>query len=133
MEGGQKTASFPRKPISDRETKPYARLHIDIAGPRASSLGGAKYFTVMVDEATQYYWVFTHRSKDASPEVVMETISGFIRDGHRVKSVKSDRDPAYMSQKFQTFLSRRSIEHHPTSGYTPQEGRKMGVQNALLV
>jgi hypothetical protein len=83
----------------------------------------------MVDDATQYNWVFTHKSKDASPETVMEVISGFIRDGHRVKSVKSDRDPAFMSQKFQTF-------RHAVSSTSPLLEiplRKMGVQNALLV
>jgi hypothetical protein len=90
----------------------------------------------MVDEATQYYWVFTHKTKDASAEVVMEAINGFQRDDHTVKAIKSDRDPVYMSEKFQKFLSNRSIEHHPTSGYTPQENgraeRGVGVLKATL-
>jgi hypothetical protein len=41
-----------------------------------------------------------------------------------------------MSQKFQKFLSNRSIEHHPTSGYTPPENgraeRAIGVLKTTL-
>jgi hypothetical protein len=78
----------------------------------------------MIDEATQYYWVFTHKTKDASTEVIMEAVSGFQRDGHTVEAIKGDRDSVFMSQKFQKFLSNGSIAHHPTSGYTPPENSR---------
>jgi hypothetical protein len=57
--GGQKAVFFPRTPISAKTVQPYAKLQIDISGPRNQSLGGASYFTLMVDEATGFIWVFT--------------------------------------------------------------------------
>jgi transposase InsO family protein len=131
QEGGQKQVSFPRTPTSSKTVVPYAKLHVDIAGPRTKSLGGSQYFTVVVDEATQFIWVFTHRTKDQSADHLMEKISFFIADGHRVKAIRTDRDAVFMSTKFQSFLKSHHIQHQPTSGRTPQENgrseRAVGV------
>jgi transposase InsO family protein len=121
QEGGQKKSSFPRTPFSQRECVPYAKMHVDIAGPRTQSLGGARYFTTLTDEATGFIWSFTHKTKDQSAECIMTKLTVFLADGHRVKAIRTDRDPVYLSRKFQQFLQHHSIEHQPTSGYSPQE------------
>ena len=53
-EGGQKKESFPRK--LQKEVKPYAKLHVDIAGPRKKSLGGNQCFTLLIDEVPLFVW-----------------------------------------------------------------------------
>jgi hypothetical protein len=47
-----------------------------IAGSAEPILVRACIFAVMLDKATQYYRVFTHKTKDASAEVVMEAFNG---------------------------------------------------------
>jgi hypothetical protein len=74
--GGQRFVSFPRKTLSDRKTRPNARLHVDLASLRKPSAGGVCFFNVMIDQATQYYWIFMHKNEDASAEVVMEAFNG---------------------------------------------------------
>jgi hypothetical protein len=131
QEGGQKAVSFPRTPISAKTVQPYAKLHIDISGPRNQSLGGSSYVTVMVDDATGFIWVFTYATKDQSAAHVMDKISALHADGHKVKAIRSDRDGVYMSARFQAYLKQHHIEFQPTSGGTPQENghaeRAIGV------
>jgi GAG-pre-integrase domain len=130
-EGGQKASPFPRTPVSSQPLKPHSKLHIDIAGPRQKSLGGAQYFTVMRCEASHFLWVFTHKTKDESSDLVMSKISSFIADGHRVKELRCDRDPVFLSKKMKQFLHSQHISLQPTSGYSPQENghaeRAIGV------
>ena len=102
QEGGQKAISFQRN-TEQKATKHYSRLHVDIAGPRKHSLGGARYFTVLVDEASNFYWVSTHKTKDHAATFLTDTISGFLKAGHVVKSLRSDRDSVFMSENFQRF------------------------------
>ena len=91
---------------------------------------------MLVDEASNFYWVFTHKSKDQAATVLTDTISGFLKAGHMVKSLRSDRDTGFMSKNFQRFLQKRNIQHEPTSGYTPQENghseRAVGVLKQIM-
>ena len=44
-------------------------LHLDLMGPtRTESLGGKRYFMVVVDDFTRYTWVILLRSKSDAPE-----------------------------------------------------------------
>jgi transposase InsO family protein len=136
QEGGQKATSFPRTPASERTCVPYAKLHVDIAHMKTKSAGGAQWFTVLVDEATSFKWVFTHKTKDESASFLMEKIATFIADGHRVKQLRRDRDTVYGSHKFSDFLRKHSITDTPTSGYSPQENghaeRAIGVLKSMV-
>jgi transposase InsO family protein len=136
QEGGQKATNFPRTPVSERTCVPYAKLHVDIAHMKTTSVGGSNWFTVLVDEATGFKWVFTHRTKDESSTFVMEKIETFIADGHRVKYIRRDRDTVFGSHKFSEFLRKHYISDTPTSGYSPPENghaeRAIGVLKQMV-
>ena len=136
QEGGQKATTFPRTPASDRSFLPYAKLHVDIAHMTKKSAGGAQWFTVLVDEATGFKWVFTHKNKAESTSFLMNKIALIIADGHRVKQLRRDRDTVYGSHKFADFLRQHSITDAPTSGYSPQENchaeRVIGVLKPMV-
>lgn len=131
QEGGQKASPYPRTAPSAKETIPYAKLHVDIAGPRKPSLGGAQYFTVMRCEASHFLWVFTHKTKDESADFIQQKISSFLSEGHKVRVLRCDQDKVFLSKQMKSFLSSRSIDLQPTSGYSPQENghaeRAIGV------
>jgi hypothetical protein len=135
-EGGQKSTSYPRTPLSERSCVPYAKLHVDMAHMKKKSVGGANWFTVLVDEATGFKWVFTHKTKDESASFLMEKIKRFIFDGHRVQCIRRDRDSVYSSQSFSDFLRRYHNKDTPTSGYSPLENghaeRGIGVLKRMM-
>ena len=92
--------SFQRTLQSSKTVVTYSRLHIDIFGSRTESFDGYKCFTVVVDEAAFIVREFTYRSKDQSADHVMAQIRMFVADGHCVKSVRTDGDSTYMSDRF---------------------------------
>ena len=50
-------------------SRPLELLHLDIMGlTRTESLGGKRYFMVLVDDFTRYTWVILLRSKSDAPK-----------------------------------------------------------------
>jgi hypothetical protein len=90
----------------------------------------------LVNEATGFKWVFTHKTKDESASFLMEKIEMFILDGHRVKCIRRDRDSVYSSHSFSNFLRRHHIKDTPTSGHSPPENghaqRAIGVLEQMV-
>jgi hypothetical protein len=96
-EGKQKAEPIPRSSISLKARVPYAKLHVDIAQIHTSSAGGSQYFTVMVDEATGFNWVFTHGTKDQCAESV-----NIIADCGRFRPPWPDLGPSPKASRAQT-------------------------------
>ena len=54
------------------------QLHLDLMGPtRTNSLGGKRYFMVVVDEFTRYIWVILLRSKSDAPKHIKALCTRF--------------------------------------------------------
>jgi hypothetical protein len=72
----------------------------DIAGPRTNSLGGSRCFTVMRCEATGFMWVFTHKTKDASADLVMYKIEVFLHRlwAHHASTARHAQDRSVSSR-----------------------------------
>ena len=50
-------------------SRPLELLHLDLMGlTRTESLGGKRYFMVLVDDFTRYTWVILLRSKSDAPK-----------------------------------------------------------------
>ena len=50
-------------------SRPLEVLHLDLMGlTRTESLGGKRYFMVLVDDFTRYTWVILLRSKSDAPK-----------------------------------------------------------------
>ena len=50
-------------------SRPLELLHLDLMGlTRTESLGGKRYFMVLVDDFTRYTWVIRLRSKSDAPK-----------------------------------------------------------------
>ena len=50
-------------------SRPLELLHLDLMGlTRIESLGGKRYFMVLVDDFTRYTWVILLRSKSNAPK-----------------------------------------------------------------
>jgi transposase InsO family protein len=117
-----KAARVPFPASDARASQPLERLHADIAGPFATSAGGARYFTVIVDDYSGFKIVAVHSKKSESAQLVENTILQMQRKYKLpVGSLRTDRDSVYMSKRFQDFLTKEGIEHQPSSGYSPQE------------
>ena len=69
-------------------SRPLELLHLDLMGlTRTESLGGKRYFMVLVDDFTRYTWVILLRSKFDAPK----HIEAFCTRLQNKKCLKIDR------------------------------------------
>nr|GEW65409.1 retrovirus-related Pol polyprotein from transposon TNT 1-94 [Tanacetum cinerariifolium] len=70
--GKAKQKSFQTKTTSSSKRR-LQLLHMDLCGPmRVESINGKKYVLVIVDNYTRYTWTHFLRSKDKTPEVLID-------------------------------------------------------------
>jgi transposase InsO family protein len=94
--------------------RPCELLHMDLVGPACvRSAGGKWYVLVVVDDYSQYAWVFFHEGKG-------ETF-GFVRDlvlrlrnerhGDAIRAIRIDNGSELKHSHFETFCHDLGLEH----------------------
>ncbi|KAI3520492.1 hypothetical protein L1887_09941 [Cichorium endivia] len=130
----QTRQSFPNE-AQWRASKPLELLHADLCGPiTPQSMGGNKYFLLIVDDWCRYMWVYLLRSKDEAlakfkifkAQVEMET-------EHKVKILRTDRGGEFNSQAFINFCEGEGIQRQTTAPYTPQQNGVVERRNRTVV
>jgi transposase InsO family protein len=118
-----KMVASSHPPLTDVMTEhPCELLHIDLVGPaRVRSASGKWYVLVVVDDYSQYAWVFFLEDKG-------ETF-GFVRDlvlrlrnerhGDAIRAIRSDNGSEFRNSRFETFCHDLGLEHQFSSPYTP--------------
>nr|GEX34752.1 hypothetical protein [Tanacetum cinerariifolium] len=73
-QGKSKRASHPPKPVPNSKQRLHL-LHIDLCGPiRVASINGKRYVLVIVDDYSQYTWVYFLKTKDETPEEYFDSV-----------------------------------------------------------
>ncbi|GJS44169.1 retrovirus-related pol polyprotein from transposon TNT 1-94 [Tanacetum coccineum] len=83
--GKAKRKSFHTKttPSSKRRLQ---LLHMDLCGPmRVESINGKKYVLVIIDDYSRYTWTHFLRSKDETPEVLIDFLTHVQRGLHAIR------------------------------------------------
>lgn len=94
--------------------------------------GSAKSnMTVIVDHATRYAWTFA--SKKITDDQAINCLNQVMTSQGPLKTLLTDRYPAYFSRRLERFLSRHSIEHKFTTPYHPAANGVSERVNRTLV
>ncbi|WVZ51891.1 hypothetical protein U9M48_002991 [Paspalum notatum var. saurae] len=121
-------------PVSQIMTSyPGELLHMDTVGPaRVASVSGKWYVLVVVDDFSQFSWVFFMEFKD-------ETF-GFVRDlrlrneSHKaMRAIRSDNGGEFRNSRFENFCRDLGLEHQFSSPYTPPQNGVVERKNRTLV
>jgi transposase InsO family protein len=132
--GKQVGAHHPHKNIMmiDRSLE---LLHMDLFGTIAYiSIGGSKYYLVIVDDYSRFTWVFFLQEKPQT----QETLKGFLRRaqnefGLRIKKIRSDNGMEFKNSQIEGFLKDEGIKHEFSSPYTPQQNGVVERKNRTLL
>nr|GEX49703.1 retrovirus-related Pol polyprotein from transposon TNT 1-94 [Tanacetum cinerariifolium] len=86
----QKTFQTKTTPSSKRWLQ---LLHMDLCGPmRVESINGKKYVLIIVDDYSRYTWTHFLRSKDETPEVLIDFLRLVQRGLHsQVRTIRTDK------------------------------------------
>jgi transposase InsO family protein len=134
QEGKQVGAHHPHKNIMTTD-RPLELLHMDLFGPIAYiSIGGSKYWLVIVDDYSRFTWALFLREKSQT----LETLKRFLRWAQnefrlRIKKIRSDNGTEFKNSQIEGFLEEEGIEHDFSSPYTPQQNGVVERKNKTLL
>ena len=97
-------------------TRPWARLHIDNAGPFHG-----KHILAVVD--THSKWIDVQIVKSTSSESTIAVLRYLFATHGHLEHIVSDNGPGFRSSVFQNFMSQNGIKHSFTSPYHPASNR----------
>ena len=102
-----------------------ARLHADLAGPLSESLGGSRYFLVLMDEWTEFGVVFFvgHKS-DVASKIMDWCRQSRTRHGRELIEFHSDGGGEFVNEKLANFFRQTGTHQTTTVAHTPQHNGK---------
>lgn len=112
-----------------------AVLHIDTVGPmRTTSLGGARYFVLSVEEYSGYLYFDTFESKDQIPDGVKQIINkAELESGRPVKKIITDNGTEFKNTSLGNWLEKRGIIHDYSTAYTPKQNSRAERANRTIL
>nr|GEW21950.1 hypothetical protein [Tanacetum cinerariifolium] len=135
--GKAKRKSFQTKitPISKRQLQ---LLHIDLCGPmRVASINGKRYVLLIVDDFSSYSWTHFLRSKDETPEVLIDFLR-LVQRGlqAQVRIVRTDKGTEFLNQTLHAYLlqkgffnKRQLLEHLNKTAFSKDETIHLDGEN----
>jgi hypothetical protein len=132
--GKQVGVHHPHKNIMTTD-RPLELLYMDLFDPIAYiSIGGSKYYLVIVDDYSRFTWVFFLQEKSQT----QETLKGFLRRaqnefGLRIKKIRSDNGTEFKNSQIEGFLEDEGIKHEFSSPYTLQQNGVVERKNRTLL
>ncbi|GJR87416.1 retrovirus-related pol polyprotein from transposon TNT 1-94 [Tanacetum coccineum] len=132
--GKSKRKSFHTKttPSSKRRLQ---LLHMDLCGPmRVESINGKKYVLVIVDDYSRYTWTHFLRSKDETPEVLIDFLTLIQRGLHtQVRTVRTDKGTKFLNKTLHAYFVKEGIRHETSTARTPEQNGVVKRRNCTLV
>nr|GEW14065.1 hypothetical protein [Tanacetum cinerariifolium] len=88
-------------------------LHMDLCGPmQVESINEKKYVLVIVDDYSRYTWTYFLRSKDETPEVLIDFFKLVQRGLHaQVRTVRTDKGTKFLNKNLHAYFAKEGIEH----------------------
>ncbi|GJT22537.1 retrovirus-related pol polyprotein from transposon TNT 1-94 [Tanacetum coccineum] len=98
-------------------------LHMDLCGPmRVEIINGKKYILVIIDDYSRYTWTHFLRSKDETPQVLIDFLK-LIQRGlqAQVITVRTDSGTKFLNKILHAYFKEEEIEHQTSTARTPQQ------------
>nr|GEW43017.1 hypothetical protein [Tanacetum cinerariifolium] len=110
-------------------------LHMDLCGPmRVASINGKRYVLVIVDDYSIYTWTHFLRSKDETPEVLINFLR-LVQRGlqAQVRVVRTDKGTTFLNQTLHAYFAAEGILHQTFVTRTPEQNGVVERRNRTLV
>nr|GEW13384.1 hypothetical protein [Tanacetum cinerariifolium] len=110
-------------------------LHMDLCGPmRVASINGERYVLVIIDDYSRYTWTYFLRSKDETPEVLIDFLRLVQRGLHaQIRIVRTDKGTEFLNQTLYAYVASEGIHHQTSVAQTPEQNGVVERQNRTLV
>ncbi|GKA47945.1 retrovirus-related pol polyprotein from transposon TNT 1-94 [Tanacetum coccineum] len=119
-----KSKKFSHKPKSENTNMEVLHtLHMDLCGPmRVQSIKGKKYILVIVDDYSRFTWVKFLRSKDETPEFVINFLKQIqVGLNKTVRYILTDNGQEFVNQVMSEYYEGVGVCHQKSIPRTPQQ------------
>ncbi|GJZ49259.1 retrovirus-related pol polyprotein from transposon TNT 1-94 [Tanacetum coccineum] len=132
--GKAKRKSFKTKTIPSSKRR-LQLLHMDLCGfMRVESINGKKYMLVIIDDYSRYTWTHFLRSKDETPEVLIDFLRLVQRGLHaQVRTVRTDKGTKFLNKNLHAYFAKEGINHQTSIARTPKQNGVVERRNHPLV
>nr|GEZ75700.1 retrovirus-related Pol polyprotein from transposon TNT 1-94 [Tanacetum cinerariifolium] len=132
--GKAKRKSFHTK-ITRSSKRRLQLLHMDLCGPmRVASINGKRYVLVIVDDYSRYTWTHFLRTKDETPEVLIDFLR-LVQIGlqAQVRIVRTNKGMEFLNQTLHAYFAAEGILYQTSVARTPEQNGVVERQNRTLV
>nr|GEU28816.1 retrovirus-related Pol polyprotein from transposon TNT 1-94 [Tanacetum cinerariifolium] len=100
----------------------------------SSSINGKRYVLVIVDDYSRYTWTHFLRSKDETPEVLIDFLR-LVQRGlqDQVRVVQTDKGTKILNQTLHAYFAAEGINHQTSVARTPEQNGVVERRNRTLV
>nr|GEX84356.1 retrovirus-related Pol polyprotein from transposon TNT 1-94 [Tanacetum cinerariifolium] len=89
---------------------------------RVESINGKKYVLVIVDDYSRYIWTHFLRSKDETPEVLIDFLRLVQRGLHaQVRTVRTVKGTEFLNKTLHAYFAAEGINHQTSIARTPEQ------------
>nr|GEZ19774.1 retrovirus-related Pol polyprotein from transposon TNT 1-94 [Tanacetum cinerariifolium] len=100
----------------------------------SSSINGKKYVLVIIDDYSRYTWTHFLRSKDETPEVLIDFLRLVQRGLHaQVRIVRTDKGTEFLNKTLHAYFAAGGIYHQTFVARTPEQNGVVERRNRTLV
>ncbi|GKA03185.1 retrovirus-related pol polyprotein from transposon TNT 1-94 [Tanacetum coccineum] len=131
-----KSKKFSHRPKSENTNMEVLHtLHMDLCGPmRVQSIKGKKYILVIVDDYSRFTWVKFLRSKDETPEFVINFLKQMqVGLNKTVRFIRTDNGTEFVNQVMSEYYEGVGIFHQKSVPRTPQQNGVVERRNRTLM
>ena len=110
-------------------------LHMDLFEPTTyASLGGNKYYLVIVDDYSRYTWTFFLQDK-AEVASIFKKFAKTAQNQFdvKIKKIRSDNGKEFDNTNIEEYCDEIGIKHEFSSTYTPQQNGVVERKNRTLI
>ena len=117
---------------SNKTTNPGERLAFDVGSVKTESLGGSKYWLLVVDYATNFAWSFFLKRRSDVAETMFKLVNEIKAFGYKVKYLRCDNGGE--NKGTEEYLKERgvSVKFEYSAPETPQQNGKVEWKFATL-
>lgn len=128
--GKMARAPFPK---SSNNTSVMDLLHTDLCGPMETSLGGARYFVTLLDDASGLTVAIPIKSKGQAAVELIPAVRKLERlSGRRARRIRHDWGGEYRSAELDEYYKSQGINAEYSAPYTAQQNGKAERVNRTL-
>jgi transposase InsO family protein len=120
--GKQRRATFPTVAKFHAEEK-LELVHGDLCGPvMPATLGGKRYFFLLVDDVSRYMWLVLLAMKDEALAAFTAFQARAEADaGRKIGTLRTDRGGEFTAHSFTDHCTKQGMQRHLTAPYTSEQ------------